>query len=196
MGVLETAILYATLGVAVAIFTAHTSTARGFERYGTLLAAFAFWPLFTPSLIAGERPRSTARPENAVAARIHREEERLVAALSALEGVAAEVLSPEVRRVRSLFRGLDKMSVRLAELEALLATPDYSGDPPRKAAEKLAILRDRTKDQIDRTLLEVEELVSQLHLIRFANSPDDEIVRRVRDLAAGIEGLAEGLLAE
>jgi hypothetical protein len=188
----------------------------------SFLVAVPFWPIFAPFLLA--RPRAAAPPagrrdsdRDDLEARIAAGEERLIEALQSLDGVAEEVLTPEIERVRGLGRALQTMAQRASEMSALLATPELSREraarmladleataepsDPRAASvrsrianiDRLESMRARTIEALERTLLDVEEIGSRMALLRFADRPEEEVVRIVRDIATSVEGVSEGL---
>jgi hypothetical protein len=140
--------------------------------------------------------------------------------LTSLDGVAREVLEKEVARVQKLTGSLTGMEQRLREMDALLAAPEFDAaraeaalreleargsgeeDPRlqslrarRRNIEQLRRMRDRTGQDLERALLKMEEMHSQVLLLRFANRPETELVELVKDISATVEGLSEGLMA-
>lgn len=61
--------------------------------------------------------------------------------------------------------------------------------------EKLQALRAHTAEILERSLLKLEELSSQVLLLRFAVDPEREVAELMRDIAASVEGLSAGLSA-
>ena len=121
MGVIETCILYLLLGgvVAVALVLRAEGQSPG-SRAVTFVSGVFFWPVFAPFLLA---PGACRRPPRSPPARAARD--RLVGALGQVEGLAADVLRPEVARLRGLVDAVGKMEARVAEMDALLATPEF-----------------------------------------------------------------------
>jgi hypothetical protein len=147
-------------------------------------------------------------------------QERLRAALRQVEGLAADVLRPEVARLRGLVDAMGKMEARVAEMDALLATPEFNralaseqlealarrGLGPEDARvqsvqarlrnmERLGAMRERTAADLERVVLQLEEMGSRLQLLKFAGRPDAELVELLQSVAASVEEVTEGLLA-
>jgi hypothetical protein len=152
--------------------------------------------------------------------RLQAAQQRLLQALGGLDGVAREVLEREAGRVQKLAGSLGAMEQRLHEMDALLASPEF--DPARAEAalqemcargpaqddprleslrarrrniEQLRALRERAAQDLERALLKMEEMASQILLLRYTNRPETELVELVREIAAAVEGLSEGLTA-
>ena len=215
MGVVETCILYLLLGgvVAVALVLRAEGKGRG-ARVVTFVSGVFFWPVFAPFLLTAARASAAVTPP-ARAAR-----DRLVGALGQVEGLAADVLRPEVARLRGLVDAVGKMEARVAEMDALLATPEFDrtaaagqlealarrGLPPEDARvqsvqarlrnmERLVAMRERTAADLERVVLQLEEVGSRLQLLKFAGRPDAELVELLQSVASSVEEVTEGLLA-
>lgn len=179
------------------------------------------WPFFLPSILAGEgaarRPATRdARPE---ARRIDRAESALGETLAELDGVALEALRGELPRIRGLAGGLRPWVDRLAAMEAELARPESSiveldaalaalaargvpdHDPRvgslrarRASLVHLASLRQRSAEELERALLELEELTTELRVLRFAGEgPGSESIERLRHLALRVAAVRDAL---
>lgn len=217
MGVVETCILYLLLGgvVAVALVLRAEGRSPG-ERAVTFVSGVFFWPVYAPFLLAPARASSTA----AMAPPARAARERLVGALSQVEGLAADVLRPEVARLRGLVDAVGKMEARVAEMDTLLATPEFNraaaseqlealarrGLPPEDARvqsvqarlrnmDRLVAMRERTAADLERVVLQLEEMGSRLQLLKFAGRPDAELVELLQSVASSVEEVTEGLLA-
>src|SRR5207302_9278745 len=103
------------LGVAVALFLRQRSP-------GMAALAVAFWPLLIPFLLGGTTISSTIDGGG----RIARVQAEVLQALGRLEGLAEEVLAPELRRVRGLTEQLEAMSRRIARMDELLQSPQLA----------------------------------------------------------------------
>jgi hypothetical protein len=215
MGVVETCILYLLLGGVVAVALVLRAEGKGGgARVVTFVSGVFFWPVFAPFLL------SPARPEAAVAPPARAARSRLLAALGQVEGLAADVLRPEVVRLRGLVEAVGKMEARVAEMDALLATPEFDrsaatgqlealsrrGLPPEdprvqsvqarvRNMERLAAMRERTAADLERVVLQLEEMGSRLQLLKFAGRPDAELVELLQSVASSVEEVTEGLLA-
>jgi hypothetical protein len=153
-------------------------------------------------------------------ARVGAIQAQLLTGLGGLRGVAEEILAPELARVRGLDGALAQMEQRLTEMDALLATPEFdpaaaqaalaaleargvAEDDPRRQSlrarlrniERLRGMRTRTSEDLERVVLKLEEMGSQLQLLRFAGGSDADAVRLLKDIAASVEEVTEGLLA-
>jgi hypothetical protein len=216
MGFTETLFLYlvigAVVGAARAMLDARATLAK---RLLSLAVAVPFWPLFAPFLMVRPSAAPASPKDPGLESRIRAGEARLTAALQSLGGIAEDVLAAEVGRVEGLGRALRTMATRAAEMNALLATPEFSREraqrtlsslddspnDPRTTSvrarianiERLESMRQRTLEALERALLEIEEIGSRMALLRFADRPDEEVVRIVRDIAISVEGVAEGL---
>lgn len=231
MGVLETAVLYLLLGAVVAVAMGLRHGVGGAAGWLRIPAWALCWPLFAPLLLgeatrAGDDPATGPRPAGVPDAppagphpRLADAQRQLLAALGRLEGLAEEVLAPEVARVHHLTASLEAMARRFEEMDALLSTPAF--DPERidgaiaelegrgvaandarrqslaarrRNIERLDNLKDATAEAFERALLQMEEMGAQVAVLRFAEPEGDEVVERIRELAARIEGASEGLL--
>ena len=218
-----TCIVYGIVGLVVAAALLLREESPGALRAVFLFASgVVFWPLYAPFLL-GERtaqPTRTVSEAGGLLPRIRSAEERLLAALSKVSGVAEEVLAPEVARVRGLASSLVAMAKRLEEMDEMLATPEFSAAAAESAladlqgrgkgeddarvqsvrarlrnVDRLAGMRGRTCEDLERALLKMEEMSSQMLLLKFAGRPDDEVVRLMKDIARSVEEVTEGLLA-
>ncbi len=163
-----------------------------------------------------------ARAVDRLDPRVQRAEETLLSGLASLGGFAAGVMQPEVVRIRTLSASLHGLSARLREMDRLLASPEFDAGAARtllvelstrrpeardsdarvgsvqtrlRNIERLQSLRDHTAELLERALLKLEELGSAVLLLRFAENPEREVAGLVRDLAASVDGLSEGLAA-
>ena len=224
MGLVETTIVYGALGLVVSgAMALREERPAGAKLLGQVALSFVFWPLFAASVLARardpERAETTAGP---LASRIRAAEERLVSAIARVEGgVAAQALAPEVARIRSLGGSLTAMARRLAEIDELLGAPEFD-EPAARAAqrdlaarargeddprlvslnarlaniERLRAMRARTSDDLERALLAMEEIASQMLLLKFAGKPDAEVIRLVKDVADSVQAITEALSEE
>jgi hypothetical protein len=225
MGLVETGIVYAALGMAVAgAMALRDDKKTGADLAGQLALGFLFWPLFAPTVLAARSPQSPAsdqRPPNLLSPRIRAAEERLLAAIARVDGgVAAQALAPEVARIRALGGSLDSMARRLADIDELLGSPEFDAeaalrarddvasrasgaDDPRVASidarlvniERLRGMRTRTSDDLERALLEMEQIASQLLLLKLVDQRDAEVVRLVREVADTVQSITDALAA-
>jgi hypothetical protein len=216
MGFVETCVIYLLLGgvIAVALVLRAEGKGRG-ERCVTFVAGLVFWPIFAPFLLAPGRaalPATSTLPARAVQA-------RLLSALGRVEGLAADVLRPEVARLRGLVDAVGRMEARVGEMDALLGTPEFDraaaeaqlealsrrGLAPEdgrvqsvqarlRNVERLVAMRERTAADLERVVLQLEEMGSRLQLLKFAGRPDAELVALLQSVASSVEEVTEGLL--
>ncbi len=216
MGVTGTLIIYAVVGLTVAAWTLMARRHR--SQWAAAIAAFsawAFWPVFLPFAFARAAPKPmTTAASSRFDRRIRDGETRLERALASLEGVAEDLLAPQRAHVATLSDGLRAIARRAEEMERLLATPEFD----RRRAESLlastedeayaerlgkrlenvsrleGLHRDAVRD-LERALLQVEEIGSKMVLLRFVEDPDREALRLLEELALTVEGATEGLAA-
>jgi hypothetical protein len=223
MGILGTALIYGIIGLVVAVAMAlqRVRTPRG-RRVVLFVAAALFWPLFAPLLLAGRDPPAgpvgpPRSPKSDLERRVEQTQARLLSAMARLDGAAELALTSEVDRVRALGGALLGMANRVAEIETLLASPELDrvaaesrlnellalGSEDSRVGSARARLRniDRlrgiettTREDLERALLELEEMSSQLLLLKFAGS-DGEVLTRIRQIAETVESITEGLIA-
>lgn len=215
MGMVETCILYLLLGGVVAVALVLRAERRSWgARVVTFVAGVFFWPVFAPFLLSPVHSAAPATPPARAA------QARLLGALGQVEGLAADVLRPEVARLRGLVEAVGKMEARVTEMDALLATPEFdraaaseqlealsrrglTPEDPRvqsvqarlRNMERLAAMRERTAADLERVVLQLEEMGSRLQLLKFAGRPDAELVELLQSVASSVEEVTEGLLA-
>jgi chromosome segregation ATPase len=184
---LVTGVAYCLAGLAVA-----AALGRG-ESRGTVSLARAglhafFWPLFLPVLL----PTSSA-PAGTENSRIEQAEATLHEALQRLGRELGDPLSLEAGRVRALGTALRAASRRLAELDAVLSTPDHDMETlARELASleehqdskpvadilrerlahlsRLEALRAQARADLERALARSGELATRLTLLRYEGS--------------------------
>lgn len=215
MGFVETCVIYLLLGGVVAVALVLRAEGKGpGARCATFVAGLFFWPAFAPFLLSSGKPppSPTVLPARAVQA-------RLLSALGRVEGLAADVLRPEVARLRGLVDAVGRMEARVTEMDALLGTPEFDrvaaeaqlgtlsrrGLLPEDArvqsvqarlrnVERLVAMRERTAADLERVVLQLEEMGSRLQLLKFAGRPDAELVALLQSVASSVEEVTEGLL--
>jgi DNA repair exonuclease SbcCD ATPase subunit len=218
MLLVETAIFYLVLGatVAAAVYI-RGSTANHVGSNLEIMAAFLFWPLFVPALLAtpdcapattSADARETAQNHDALSAAISQVEAELDAALEGLDGWAEDVLNSEQHRLEELRAAWKAQADRIRQLDRLLAEPsarqdslaDVSADVEKaRQSEKLrrdnirqlAALRNRMHADLVGTLAWVRELVTMIHLARFSGAPAARAEELVAQIAAAVQGLSE-----
>jgi hypothetical protein len=191
---------YLAIGAVLAIAAA---VARRVSSAADALLLVAMWPLWAPLAFA--------RPLGAGEASDDPRERELIGALArAQDSPMASVLPDEVN-ARVLAARLREAGVRLAELDAVLARPDF--DPAaaeRRAAElaargamaaaataqrrvrtlgQLRALRERYRIELDEVHELIAQLVAQAELVRLQPSIAHTSGELVRELVAQIESL-------
>jgi hypothetical protein len=63
------------------------------------------------------------------------------------------------------------------------------------ASFRLVGMRERTAADLERVVLQLEEMGSRLQLLKFAGRPDAELVELLQSVASSVEEVTEGLLA-
>ena len=223
MGLAGTAIIYLLLGLVVAAATALGEAHPGAGRIAFLFTVGAlFWPLFAPSLLGGGRAAAAASGASARGDdRIRAAETDMLAALAKVKGgVAGEAMAPEAAKVRDLASGLRAMAARVVEIEEALRAPGLDpaaidaqladvaarggaeSDPRAQSlrarlrnVERLRALRGRTSDDLERALFKMEEITSQMLLLKFAGRPEAEVAELIDGIAGSVEGVTEALFA-
>ncbi len=209
MMALVTAVAYCLVGIAVAAVLARGEArgAGGLARAG--LHAF-LWPLFLPVLMP-----ATAAPTGTEGARIDAAEATLHDALQRLGRELGDPLPLENARVRALGTALRAASRRLAELDAVLASPGHDAEglkhelaalEARADSQSLAeILRERlahlsrlealraqARADLERALARAGELATRLTLLRYEGS-SAHAAGRARELTDTIDELCHTL---
>jgi hypothetical protein len=224
MSALGTLVIYIVLGLVVAAATALRDERPAALRLAFLFTAgVLFWPFLAPSLFGGAAasPASAPAADGPLAPRIQAAEDQVLAALAKVKGgVAAGALAPEAARVRHLAGSLRALATRLGEIDATLRAPELDaakleerlaalgargggeGDARAQSlrarlrnVERLRALRARTHDDLERALFKMEEITSQMLLLKFAGRPDAEVASLIDEIAEGVEGVAEALFA-
>ena len=203
MKVGEFLLLYAMLGAGAALVV----SVRGAHHPADAALLFVLWPLYGPFLVLQATPAHPAASHGETAF------------LSALRGAAGTPLAnllPDEPTARALARRLRAAAARVAEIDALLARPDFSEDAVKRRQDvlrakpgseralatsdhrlqniaRLRALRNRFASELD----EVEELLAQLttqaEVVRLAGDLDASSAQLVRELVLRVEGLDEFL---
>ena len=218
MLLLETAIFYLVLGVAVAV-AAYLRDERKTPTAAVLQLGLVclFWPLYVPMLLAreeesakppAERRVNEHRYEDALAAAIGQVETELDEALEGLDGWAEDVLNSEQHRLEELRTAWKVQADRIRELDRLLAEPAARADSlaavggdverarhseqvRRENIRQLAALRNQMHNDLIGTLAWVRELVTMIHLAKYSGAPAARAEELVVQIAAAVQGLSE-----
>ncbi|WP_224240640.1 hypothetical protein [Hyalangium gracile] len=208
---LVTVMAYCLAGVAVAVVLGRGES-RGATRLARAGLHACLWPLFLPVLLPG-----SSAPTGTESSRIEAAEATLHDALQRLGKELGDPLSLESARVRSLGTALRAASRRLAELDAVLSSPDQDRE---KLARELAaldsrqdskpvadILRERlahlsrldalraqARVDLERALARAGELATRLTLLRYEGA-SAHAAGRARELTDTIDELCRTLEA-
>ena len=206
MGIVQTLVLYGLVGAAVAtamlLEGLYSRSPRGALRFA---AGVLFWPLFVPALLHSRRASDSRRADDDDLGdpRLTAVRAQLLTSIGALDGALRRLLGPEIQRVSKLTRSLAAMKRRIHEMDRLLEVSPVGegGAPPRATTAqrrnraRLQRIRDQTEERFRQALVQMEELNSTISLLRFAAGSEEEVVECLRDLAASMEGITEGMLA-
>jgi len=185
---------YVAIGTAVAIAAAAVRRCRTASDAVLLVG---LWPLWAP--LAFARPTTD-----------HRERELLAALARAQASPLAQVL-PDAESARVLAARLREASVRLVELDEVLARPDFDPALVEKRASELQTrgalaaaataqlrvrtlgqlrqLRERYRSELDEVDELIAQLVAQAELVRLQPSIAHTSGELVRELVTRLEGL-------
>jgi hypothetical protein len=187
---------YAGVGVLVALAIA---AARGMPSALDAMLTVTMWPLWGPLALARD-------------AKDPREQELLGALARAQASPLASVL-PDAESARVLASRLREASIRLAELDEVLARPDFDPAIAASRAKDLAArganaaaataelrvvtlgqlrtLRERYRAELDEVHELIAQLVTQAELLRLQPDAAHSSSELVRELVARVEGLSD-----
>jgi TolA-binding protein len=223
MAVAETLLIYAVLGISVAIAVRRIEPDTSMFD---MLTHALFWPFFAPTLFAppgtpaspeADAPQSPELTPTANHPDIRETERSLLETLSRLDGLAEDVLAPDLERIHDLFDSLDRMQTRLDEMNEMLDSDEFdeqqargelertrSGEAceaRRESAERrlrhihrLQEMRRNLERNLQTALGKVDEITTQIALLRFADHPDRKVSKLIEDIAATVDGVSEGVL--
>jgi len=185
---------YLAVGAAIAVVA---SVLRRCRSTSDALMLVGMWPLWAPLTLARSEPD-------------HREEELLGALARAQTSPLASVL-PDADSARVLASRLREASVRLSDLDAVLARPDFDpGAAEQRACEltargalaaaattrlrvrtlgQLRTLRERYRRELDEVHELIAQLVTQAELVRLQPAIAHTSGELVRELVSRVEGL-------
>ena len=196
MSLVSLGIGYLAVGAAIALVVA--AVKRRLSAADAVLLV-GLWPMYAPLAIA--RPDGDAR------------ETELLAALARAKASPLAGVLPDAESARILGARLREAGARLAELDEVLARPDF--DPAaaeRRAAElsargataaaataelrvktlgQLRALRERYRSELDEVGELIAQLVTQAELVRLQPAIAQSSGELVRELVARVEGLGD-----
>lgn len=211
------------LVVATALWIAHGHT-LGVSAVFDLITWTMLWPFFALLLLGqavpvAAPPMRTEQGHEVKESRLHETQQRLLQAIGRLEGLAEGVIKPQLTQIDAMVRSLDIAEHRLQEMEELLHLREfdmaqvdaalhdlrgkgYDDEEPRvrslcarrRNIEQLQTMRNRTRDELDRALVKLEEISSQVLLLRFADQPETKLASLLQEVAGNVDGLATVVL--
>jgi len=187
---------YLAAGAAISVVRA---ILRGRPSIGDAVLLLALWPMYAPFAFA--RIVDPTR------------ETELLGALARARSSPLTGVLPDADSVRILGARLREAGCRLAELDALLARPDFDPVTVERRAEELATrgatgaaataqlrvrtlgqlhdLRERYRSELDEVGELIAQLVTQAELVRLQPAAAHSSGELVRELVARVEGLGE-----
>src|SRR5262245_16648015 len=189
-----------------------------------LITRAILWPFFAPLLFGkaasvASLPTSTERRHEGKESCLHETQQRLLQAIGRLDGLGEGVIKPQLTQIDAMARSLDAAERRLQEMEELLHSREfdmarvdaalhelrgkgYDEEEPRvrslharrRNIERLQTMRDRTRDELERALVKLEEISAQVLLLRFADQPETKLAVLLKEVAGNVEGLATVVL--
>jgi hypothetical protein len=187
---------YAGIGVLAVIAIA---VVRGRPSAGDAVLTVAMWPLWVPMLLVRDQ-------------KDHREQELLGALARAQASPLASVL-PDAESARVLASRLREASLRLEDLDEVLARPDFDPAVASARAKELAdrgattaaataelrvrtlgqlrTLRERYRSELEEVHELIAQLVTQAELVRLQPAAAQTSSELVRELVARVEGLSD-----
>ena len=209
--------------VATAMWIVHSHTLN-VPAVFDLVTWTLLWPFFAPLLFGqavpvASPPKGAEQRHEVKDSRLHETQQRLVQAIGRLDGLAEGVIKPQLMQIDAMVHSLDVAEHRLQEMEELLHSREfdmvqvdaalhelrskgYDDEEPRvrslharrRNIERLQAMRDRTRDELDRALVKLEEISSQVLLLRFADQPETKLASMLKEVAGNMEGLATVVL--
>jgi hypothetical protein len=187
---------YAAIGVVVAIAAA---VAGRRPSAGDVLLLTAVWPLAGPMILFGDRERA--------------DDHELVSALARAKASPLASILPDAETARVLQARLREASARLADLDDVLARPDFDPAAAQRRASELTArgaaaaaataqlrvrtlgqlreLRERYRSELDEVRELIAQLVTQAELVRLQPSIAQASSELVRELVTRVEGLGD-----
>jgi hypothetical protein len=189
---------YAAIGIVIAVFAVARRTRIG---AGDMVFLIVLWPVAAPLLLGGHR-----EDDDPAAA-------ELVSALARAQASPLASVLPDAETARVLASRLREAGARLADLDEVLARPDFdAGEAERRATElaargaagaaataqlrvrtlaQLRALRVRYRGELDEVRELIAQLVTQAELVRLQPSMAVASSDLVRELVNRVEGLGD-----
>ncbi|MEZ4266139.1 MAG: hypothetical protein R3F39_07155 [Myxococcota bacterium] len=207
MKLFELSLIYFLIGLGCALALAARGGAWGPRALDAGLA-LVLWPLIMPFALMRTSDSQPNTPVSAV-------ESAFLDAIRRASSTPLGKLLPDAETARALGARLRGAAARVADIDALLAQPDFSLELAQRRRDELAERGDRQaldavdsriqnlnrlralRDRFARELDAVAELLAQLRIqaevVRLAGGLDDDTRERVADLLARVEGLDAAL---
>ena len=225
MGIVETFMIYLVIGMVVATAMWITSSCTlSIPAVFELITRAILWPFFAPLLFgqavsAASAPIPVEHRQRVKDSRLYETRQSLLQAIGRLDGLAEEVIKPQLTQIDAMVHSLDAAEHRLQEMEELLHSREFdmaqvdaalhdlrskgydneesrvrSLHARRRNIERLRTMRDRTRDELERALVKLEEISSQVLLLRFADQPETKLASMLKEVAGNMDGLATVVL--
>jgi hypothetical protein len=221
MKITETLVIYLMLGAVVGRAMPSESRLPGYQRWARGVSYVLFWPFFASSLLGKRMPSGGLGDEihRGQRSRLHHAKARLLDAIGSLTGLSQSIIEPQVAQLETVMASLDIASDRLLEMDDMLKTPEFDGqrvesalselgtrgvleNDPRVASlkarqkniERLQAMRGNTGDELERALYTLEEISSQVLLLRFADNPELKLERLLKDVTDSFGDLSSLVL--
>lgn len=210
MSAVGTLLIYLVLGAVVAV----AMRMRDPADVATFAVWVVFWPFFAPLLFTPPPPPEV-QTDAITTARAD-----LRAAVAELPASTRALLADEVERVLSLTNGMARIATGIADMDAVLATPSFDATLTRATLDALATrgcddrdprvlsvqtrlqnieqlhqLRDRRAADLERALLTLQALTSEVRLLACAFLGRGEVPEAIAQVTSLVRALAEGLFA-
>jgi len=216
----ESLVIYLVVGLAVGAAQALVErSASRRTRMLSILAAWLFWPLYLPLLLAsGREPAGNRKagslPCDGLSLAIEQVEQELDDALSSLDGWAEDVLHRRPERLRELRAALVAQAQRIRDMQAIVereqnrpqvgadhgeldAQTGQPGDRWQRSEQarrenmtRLAGVCRQSRTDLLATLAWIRELVSMIHLAKFTGAPAARAEELVAQIAAAVESIS------
>ncbi len=205
--------------MALTMYTAREHRREGVRPVLDFIAWAAFWPFFAPLALgrrypgrAQQTPRVGEKESNSHVVHI---KERLLDALRSLPGLDETMIQPQIARIETIVQSLGQAEDRLRQMEGLLASTEfdmrrvdealnqlvgegYGPDEPRitslkarkKNIEHLKMMRTRTENELDRALVKLEEMTSQVLILRFLDQPEARLTSLLKEMSSSVEEIS------
>lgn len=227
MGIVATILMYLIIGMVVAP-TMSIVQRRTHNRgaFAAIVTWVVLWPFFVPALLApvvSNAPFLTDQTPLPASTCLVAAQRRLLETIDRLDGLTKSAIRPQMSQIMEMLQTLNHAERRLQEMEQWLhsQTCDLTQidsrlcelhsqgiDPneprvrslltQRRNIERLYTMRDLERMELERAICQLDEINSQMLLLRFVEQPDvhlapllQDISTRVADVAAVVMELKE-----